>query len=418
MADNSAISNVTLGQAIPRLIAQGQGNFSVPLSGTTVLAKFNSGNLSCIAQNSLVTFDGRSMRLGAGNSEVTDDGTVDDSAVRQAAFVSVSIITVLPGQDTTLTFNAAETGIATGSNGAVVGGFTTLSGGSFSVTTIFATTATIRFPAPSQVTVTSNTGTTTVTTTTTLPPPTATFTVTEEVLDFARVAVLFILQEATVQEATTAQTALQRFFSNASAGSRRLGSGVAVQQAMNVTLGGGNSVDFLRFFVDVGRGPTGGKRAKAKRGEAEAGYEATLVAGLEKRDNVPVAPGSRDLKFRPPRLRRGVGTVGWEVDNEVIWNETSKANEMNHRVGERRFMYIRELEREQTNDPMEMETRRQACHRHPIQTSTGTGKKGWWEPCVDRGRPSCTKQQTQKARRFSLCQKRQTVVDRASIWEM
>jgi hypothetical protein len=85
--------------------------------------------------------------------------------------------------------------------------------------------------------------------------------VTEEVLDFARVAVLFILQQETLQDATTAQTALQRFFSNASQGSRSQTGGVTQQQAVNVTLGGGNSIDLVHFLVDV----TGGTAGRVSR---------------------------------------------------------------------------------------------------------------------------------------------------------
>ncbi|PHH72617.1 hypothetical protein CDD82_5892 [Ophiocordyceps australis] len=56
---STSISNVTLGKALPRLMADAQRNFSVPLSGNTILGKLNSGGLSCIAQNSLVTFNGQ-----------------------------------------------------------------------------------------------------------------------------------------------------------------------------------------------------------------------------------------------------------------------------------------------------------------------------------------------------------------------
>src|SRR5690606_22940464 len=91
---------VTLGQAIPRLLAAAQGNFSVPLSGTEILARFNSDSLSCTAQNSLVTFDGRSMRTGASQEAFFAAGFdgEDAAAVQGAAFVSVSVVTVIPPQ--------------------------------------------------------------------------------------------------------------------------------------------------------------------------------------------------------------------------------------------------------------------------------------------------------------------------------
>ncbi|EFQ26678.1 uncharacterized protein GLRG_02498 [Colletotrichum graminicola M1.001] len=93
----TSLSNVTLGQAIPRLLQQAQTNFSIPLDGTDILAKLNTENLSCIAQNSLVTFDGRSSRVG------TDDGGIVNNAA-----VPVQIITLLPGQALTLTLGRRQ----------------------------------------------------------------------------------------------------------------------------------------------------------------------------------------------------------------------------------------------------------------------------------------------------------------------
>jgi hypothetical protein len=260
MGDSTNFNNVTLGQAIPRLIVQGQSNFSIPLSGTAILAKFNTGSLSCIAQNSLVTFDGRSMRLGSASSEVVE-GVVDDAAVREAAFIPVSIITVSPGVATTITFNAIETGVITGPNGQVLAGFQTLNP-PFSVTTIFAITTTIRLTPQPASTIPP---TTTTTVTTTLSAPAATFTVTEEVLDFARVAMLFVLQEDSFQQATSAQTALQRFLTTASQGSLRQTSGVTRLMASNLTLGSGNSIDLVNFRVDIGRGVIGGRPTSSRR---------------------------------------------------------------------------------------------------------------------------------------------------------
>ena len=73
--------------------------------------------------------------------------------------------------------------------------------------------------------------------------PTDVFTVTEEVLDFARVAVLFVLQEGDLSKASAAQVALQRFFDSTDR---------AVDEARNVSLGNGNSVDLINFTVDTG----------------------------------------------------------------------------------------------------------------------------------------------------------------------
>lgn len=80
---------------------------------------------------------------------------------------------------------------------------------------------------------------------------------TEEVLDFARVAVLFVLQQEQIDAAVSAQSALQRFFSGA-------GQGFTNQAASNVSLGGGNSVDLLDFAVDLGNGSVGAANSGAQ----------------------------------------------------------------------------------------------------------------------------------------------------------
>jgi hypothetical protein len=70
--------------------------------------------------------------------------------------------------------------------------------------------------------------------------------VTDEVLDFARVAVLFVLQSETVQDAVNAQSSLQKFFTSASSTD-----GVTVEQARNLTISGVNTVDLVNFSVNV-----------------------------------------------------------------------------------------------------------------------------------------------------------------------
>ncbi|KAI8240297.1 hypothetical protein K4K57_006975 [Colletotrichum sp. SAR 10_99] len=111
----SNFNNVTLGQAIPRLLQQAQTNFTVTLDGTDILAKFNTESLSCIAQNSLVTFDGRSTRQGTTNSQevVANVGVNADN-------IPIQIITLLPGQATTITFNFIETGAVIGPSGDIL----------------------------------------------------------------------------------------------------------------------------------------------------------------------------------------------------------------------------------------------------------------------------------------------------------
>ncbi|KAI2617145.1 hypothetical protein GGR54DRAFT_215650 [Hypoxylon sp. NC1633] len=264
---NTNINNVTIGQAIPRLIKDAQTNFSIPLVATVIQSKFNKENLSCNTENALVTFDGQSLRTQATLADVSDIGS--DPELVQAAIAAAAIpitLSVLPDVNITLTVdNPAVTGSFSGSF--IV---TTLSSSTtFSGSTLFATTLTDSnskrsSPTPTTAPVTTTSAPTSTTScsttlaTSSAPIPTNTFTVTEEVVDFARVAVLFIFQEKTLSDASTAQTSVQSFFSSVQAG-RNTSTAVTMDQAANVTIGGGNTIDLVDLFVDIGTGKIGGR---------------------------------------------------------------------------------------------------------------------------------------------------------------
>ncbi|GFP54496.1 hypothetical protein TASIC1_0004012000 [Trichoderma asperellum] len=216
--DGSAhINNVTLGMAIPRIIADSGKNFSIPLLGTEILARFNTGNLSCIAQNALVTFDGQSTRTGVANAQVqsTSDNAQDANAKDSG-----------PTPDlTSRDLRAVEGQVP----------------------------SRVRRSSPSSTSTSSSA------------EQTSMFTVTQQVLDFARTAVLYVLQEDSIEAANTAQTQLQQFFTQASQAITKYGSVVTVQQASSISIGGNRTVDLVDATVDIGQGPVGGKKT-SKRG--------------------------------------------------------------------------------------------------------------------------------------------------------
>jgi predicted RNase H-like nuclease len=76
------------------------------------------------------------------------------------------------------------------------------------------------------------------------------------VLDFARVAVLFVLQQETLDSAETAQTSLQHFFTLSSS---------TIHAAQNLSLGNGNTVDLLDLSIDLGNGSVGAANATATK---------------------------------------------------------------------------------------------------------------------------------------------------------
>ncbi|KAI1779257.1 hypothetical protein F4818DRAFT_403878 [Hypoxylon cercidicola] len=270
----SNINNVTIGQAIPRLIKDAQANFSVPLVATIIQSKFNKENLSCNTENALVTFDGQFLRTQDALAEVSDN--TSDADLVQAAVAAANIpitLSVAPDIDITLTVeNPAGTGAFSGTFViTTLSAPTTISG-----STIFATTITPSDSKGSSPTAYPTTDLPTSSTPTTTPSPTSirttrgtttsmaatpasTFTVTEEVVDFARVAVLFIFQQETISDASTAQTSIQQFFSQVET-VRNSSSCVTEEQAKNITIGGGNTIDLVNLFVDIGTGQKVGGR--------------------------------------------------------------------------------------------------------------------------------------------------------------
>lgn len=283
--NSTKLTNVTLGDALPRLIEQAQLNFSIALSGTQILSMFNAGNLSCTAENALVTFDGESARQSDGSTEVSDLAV---NAV-VANNVQVMTVTIMPGTGTTITINPSTETLVTDGAVTTLSGTTLTLSSNIAASLLFAptsTTTTTVTVSPTTSTASSkststgtdksasagaktSTGTTassvgSSTATTASLAPTATFTVTEDVLDFARVAVLYILQEESLANAETAQTALQKFFSSASDGARSGGTGVTIEEARNLTLSNGNSVNLETFEVRVATGLSGS--AQRRRG--------------------------------------------------------------------------------------------------------------------------------------------------------
>ncbi|KAK1826714.1 hypothetical protein QBC39DRAFT_14603 [Podospora conica] len=247
------VSGVTVGDAIPRLLQQSEVNFSVPLSSTEVVSKLIAGNLSCSAMNALVTFDGQATRQA-----VVPPGVL--GAVESG--MALTTVTIMVGQFTTITldpdvsFTTTQTPATGGGSASAAGNFNTVVG--IGGTGGFDTTITLRNPTP---TVTS-TVTRTIPLNTQTPTASAMFDVTDDALDFARVSVLYILQESNLADATSSQAILQRFFNSASPGA--LGGGVTIDRAQNLGLGNGNSIDLVNFLITTRKGVVGASRRSVK----------------------------------------------------------------------------------------------------------------------------------------------------------
>ncbi|KAF4628133.1 hypothetical protein G7Y89_g10019 [Cudoniella acicularis] len=227
----SSLVNVTLGEAIPRLISAAQTNFSIPLSETVILARFNSANLSCTVENALVTFDGESERQGNANDAVTPSSMASPAASSITSApnrrgISLPDSTIIP-----ISSSAASAASAAASSTISI----MIDSSSAPTRTSTATSSPSSAPSAS---------------------PSAAFAITEEVLDFARVAVLYVLQQEQMASAVTAQSALQKFFNPSS---------FTNAAAMNVSLGNGNTINLVGFTINVGNGTVGQSSTKKRR---------------------------------------------------------------------------------------------------------------------------------------------------------
>ncbi|KAL2065877.1 hypothetical protein VTL71DRAFT_3547 [Oculimacula yallundae] len=265
----SSFTNVTLGQSISRLIQGGPANYSIPLSEVTILARFNSANLSCATENALVTFQGRSDRKGA----------ADDLVFSATSTSSTPAPTgVLTGRQLPTGISSSLAPIAT-SNGIVFDGSVnppTSPSTNSNPTTNTNTNPNSDLPSDPTLAI-ANTN------------PLATFALTEEVFDFARIAVLYVLQQDALENAITAQSTLQTLFQRQQ--------GFTNQAATNVSIGHGNVVNFAAFQVAVGgAGFVGGRNSSLSvRGVDDS----IMGVGLDERERA-----RREIDRRKATRRR------------------------------------------------------------------------------------------------------------------
>ena len=239
----TTVQNVTLGRSVPRVIAQSSDNFTVPLSGTVILAKFSAANTSCIAQNSLVTFNGKSIRAGGSVAETKAIDEVNGDALNLALeaepFISVSALTeplpALTAPPTVVETQNAALGRRQAQD---------------TLTELLVDTS-----MPNVPTQTSSGVEPTGSADSDEEAEEEQFVTTEEVLDFARVAVLYILQEQDPDSAQSAQGAIQEFFDKVADGNN---GDAALEEATELRVGSNTTLNFVDFFIEFGSRRIGG----------------------------------------------------------------------------------------------------------------------------------------------------------------
>ncbi|KAL2816885.1 hypothetical protein BJX63DRAFT_128405 [Aspergillus granulosus] len=164
ITQGSTSRNATVGDDLPRLFQDSQSNFSIPLDPITIMALFSQNNVSCTTENALVAFDGlSSSNDNSRRSLPLDSQLFDDEEPLVSAFSHVPTATALAARSVT-TIN----GILVEST-----------------------------PAPTREGSedTEEAEPTSTTTATATAQPTSTPAVSTEVVDFSRIAVLYILQK-------------------------------------------------------------------------------------------------------------------------------------------------------------------------------------------------------------------------------
>ena len=185
----SQLQGVKVGSAMQRLFRQGADAFDVPLDVPAIISAFSAQDLSCVSQNALVTFNGRSMPLDAAASVSSSTPRL----VRRQSNPS-------PSSDFPLTLTAPATTLGT-----FVSSLVTQRGtptGSVNATATGATTTADGGGGG------GGSG--------------STQTDEDNMLDFARVGVLYVLQVTNWDTAVGAQTRIQTFFNSRTQGRNSL----------------------------------------------------------------------------------------------------------------------------------------------------------------------------------------------------
>lgn len=192
-SDGKLIPGANLGSSIPRLLSIGPATFHIPLNASVLVSALSKAQISCGSENALVTFGGHSERGTMSKAALAPSATASGKIKRQ--ITSPSVISPPPSKPSVVT-----------SNGIV-----------FAPPTATAALA----QAPSAT-------------------PTGTpLIVDEDVLDFARVSVLYILQKKDLDTAVSAQQMLQNFLG-------------ANPTSPSTSAGAGITIDFQKFTIDLG----------------------------------------------------------------------------------------------------------------------------------------------------------------------
>ena len=237
---NNVYTNATIGSSLARLLSGGPLNYSIPLTPAIILSLFSNTNFTCTSQNALVTFNQKSQRrdelpllydlpqlnlnedvsLPESTPSLTNKPTIQPRATSSSIAIDT---TSLSPVETTVPATMTSNSIIFAAGG-----------------------------APSPATATGAAAASATSSSSSSSSGSSNHAITQQILDFARVAVLFVYQETNLTSAFITQNSLQQTLMDASG-----------FNASKTSAGGGVVVDFGRWTVDLGNGTLfgGGKGA-------------------------------------------------------------------------------------------------------------------------------------------------------------
>ncbi|KZF19298.1 hypothetical protein L228DRAFT_50444 [Xylona heveae TC161] len=212
--DSNIVRNVTFGSSIPQILRDAGDRFGIYLNSSALLQVFSATNLSCAAENALVAFNGKSTRFARSELQYPCNASMP---LPPASLVSAHISNHLRhrrARTYTVVSSTLVAPTAVTSNGIILA----------------APTAT----TPS----------------TSATPALSTLAINNTVLDFARVSVLFVLQQSMqLNVAVIAQDNIQSFLGDTSVSTN------------GVVVTGSIMIDFINFQLRLGNGTLFGRGA-------------------------------------------------------------------------------------------------------------------------------------------------------------
>ncbi|KIW91441.1 uncharacterized protein Z519_08337 [Cladophialophora bantiana CBS 173.52] len=253
---NNEYKNATLGLSILPTLSDAQTRFDIALNVSTILSLFSSNNLSCTSENSLVDFNSSVSNLGTRRTRrfIMLPGFEPDPAaisggphlprVTARADADCSEPSLERRQDGGVAGTSTSNGIVFQASSPTIGPISPTAPvvtGASTVTSVTATT-----DAATSVTTSASESPSTTTSGASGPSSSA---ISSEVVDFARVVVLFVLQESrSMSVAVNSQQRIESFFAQQANGN-------TTSEKVDVGLGSlPLTADFDQFTIIEGNG--------------------------------------------------------------------------------------------------------------------------------------------------------------------